>query len=301
MAPKTDKAKSEKSKREKSDQAAKLAAYRKEHIVFAPKLGVRELWNKYYLFWAKETPAHPRTRVYPAVAKDHYPGGYYFFAAFFHCGLCPPFSNFFCDIMNTYGLHLLDFTPNAILTMSVFAHMCENFVGIQPNVALFRHFFIPRVEADAPLSGGISWVFRLNKKSAYLPGELRGKWEEWRAEWCWVVEERPQHFTAPRTSPIVRGRDWSNFDSDDSKLDIALVRILRLRMAPLSVAEVGADFLRRRIAPLQDRKRPAWQYGGPADIMRLRPGLNFNFTTLELRGMVRELFKFDPEIGRAHV
>ena len=28
--------------------------------------------------------------------------------------------------------------------------------------------------------------------------------------------------------------------------------------------------------------------------MRLRPGLNFNFTTLELKGMVRELFKHDP-------
>ena len=50
MAPKTDKAKAEKSKREKSEQAAKLAAYRKQHLVFPPKLGARELWNKYYLF-----------------------------------------------------------------------------------------------------------------------------------------------------------------------------------------------------------------------------------------------------------
>ena len=81
--------------------------------------------------------------------------------------------------MNTYGLHLLDFTPNAILTMAVFAHLCENYVGIHPNVALFRHFFMPRVEAGAPLSGGISWIFRLNKKDSSVKGELRGKWEEW--------------------------------------------------------------------------------------------------------------------------
>src|SRR4051812_49061340 len=74
------------------------------------------------------------------------PTGYPFFALFFYCGLCPPFSKFFCDVMNTYGLHLLDFTPNAVLTMAVFAHLCENFVGIHPNVALFRHFFSPRVE-----------------------------------------------------------------------------------------------------------------------------------------------------------
>ena len=71
------------------------------------------------------------------------PNGYPFFALFFYCRLCPPFSEFFCDIMNTYGLRLLDFTPNAILTMAVFAHLCENFVGVHPNVALFRHFFMP--------------------------------------------------------------------------------------------------------------------------------------------------------------
>ena len=50
MAPKTDKGKAEKSKKEKSEQAAKLIAYRKRHVVFPPKLGVQELWNKYYLF-----------------------------------------------------------------------------------------------------------------------------------------------------------------------------------------------------------------------------------------------------------
>ena len=28
--------------------------------------------------------------------------------------------------MNTYGLRLLDFTPNVVLTMAVFAHLCKN-------------------------------------------------------------------------------------------------------------------------------------------------------------------------------
>ena len=94
---------------------------------------------------------------------------------FFYCGLCPPFSEFFCDIMNTYGFHLLDFTPNAVLTMAVFAHLCENFVGVYPNIALFRHFFIPRVERGEPLSGGIAWISRAGKKETYLEGEFRGK------------------------------------------------------------------------------------------------------------------------------
>ena len=105
---------------------------------------------------------------------------------------------FFCDIMNTYSLRLLDFTPNVVLTMAVFAHLCENFVGVHPNVALFRHFFMPWVERGEPLAGGIAWISRVGKKEAYLEGELRSKWEEWRAEWCWIVEENPRPFTAVR-------------------------------------------------------------------------------------------------------
>ena len=64
MAPKTEKAKADKAKREKSEQAAKLAALRKRNVVFAPRLSVKELRNKYYLFWSGETKAHPPTSTY---------------------------------------------------------------------------------------------------------------------------------------------------------------------------------------------------------------------------------------------
>ena len=178
--------------------------------------------------------------------------------------------------------------------MAVFTHLCENFVGVHPNVALFRHFFMPRVERGEPLAGGIAWISRVGKKEAYLEGELRSKWEEWRAEWCWIVEENPQPFTAVRQTPIVRGNDWSKVALEDKRLKIAITRILRLRLAGLTVGAVGADFLRRRIAPLQERGRPAWEFKNSADIMRLRPGLNYNFTVLELDAMLLELFKRDP-------
>ena len=126
-------------------------------------------------------------------------------------------------------------------------------------------------------------------------GELRSKWDEWRAEWCWIGEENPQPFTAVRQTPIVRGNDWSNVAPEDERLKIAITRILRLRLAGLTVGAVGADFLRCRITPLQERRRPAWEFQNAADIMRLRPGLNFNFTILELDAMLLELFKRDPQ------
>src|SRR3954467_12879721 len=140
MAPKSDKAKG---KAVKSAEALRLEALRKETATFPPQLDALVLRDKYRLFWSTKTRAHPRTRVLPADAQRQYPTGYPFFVVFFYCGLCPPYSEFFCDIMYTYGLHILDFTPNAVLTMAVFAHLCENFVGVRPNVALF---FIHRQE-----------------------------------------------------------------------------------------------------------------------------------------------------------
>ena len=47
--------------------------------------------------------------------------------------------------MCTYELKLLHLTWSAILDLSVLAYACEAFVGVMPSVALFCHFFYPRV------------------------------------------------------------------------------------------------------------------------------------------------------------
>lgn len=288
MAPKVGKGKAV------STEAERMTQLRKKYAIFAPTLTASDLKKRYQAMWAAKTKAHPRTRVHPGSAE----GGqnkYPFFAAYFWCGLCPPFSEFFNDVMYSFGLHLLDFTPNAVTTMSVFAHLCENFAGVIPNTALFRHYFIPRVEKGECLSGGVSWIPRPGSKDTYPEGEYRGRWEEWRSEWCWIVDDDPQSFCALRQSKVVRGKDWSDLDPQDDKLEIATTRIHRLRAAGLTVEMVGADFLRRRIAPLQNRKRPAWDFKNAADIMRLRPGLNNNLTILEHDSLLHELFKYDPK------
>jgi hypothetical protein len=73
---------------------------------------------------------HDSIEVLPA----SYPPGedkFVFFAPFFYCGLVPPFSEFFDELMRMYGFRLLDFNPNAVTCMSVFAHLCENFMDQQ--------------------------------------------------------------------------------------------------------------------------------------------------------------------------
>ena len=71
---------------------------------------------------------------------------YRFFCVYFLCDLISPFSDFFGAMMMVYGFHLMDFTSNAMACMAIITHLCENFVGVVPNLDLFGHFFVPRVE-----------------------------------------------------------------------------------------------------------------------------------------------------------
>ena len=70
-------------------------------------------------------------------------------------------------------------------------------------------------------------------------------------------------------------------------------------MAGLTLEMIGADFIRRRIAPLHNKGRPAWDFRNAADVMRLRPGLNHNFTVLQHAHLCQRLFQLKvDEVGR---
>ena len=92
-----------------------------------------------------------------------------------------------------------------------------------------------------------------------------------------------------RSSPVCRS-DWSDVDADEEKLTVATTRILRLTEAGLTLEMIGADFVRRWIALLHNKGRPAWLFTNPADIMRLRPGLDYNFTVLGHAHFCQRLF-----------
>ena len=95
-----------------------------------------------------------------------------------------------------------------------------------------------------------------------------------------IEEDDPQEFCRVRQAPPVRRNDSGDVDAQDDKLKIATTRIHRLTVAGLTLEMIGADFLRRRIAPLHNKGRSSWLFQNAADIMRLRPGLNHNFTMM---------------------
>ncbi|KAE8783237.1 hypothetical protein D1007_43331 [Hordeum vulgare] len=107
-----------------------------------------------------ESSEHGWTLISPG-ATAKWPASKAVYPFFLHsvfAGLVPPFSSFFTDILNHYGIQALQLQPNPILLMSVFAFYCEAFVGVRPSVALFRHFFSLRLHDGAHLSASISFI-----------------------------------------------------------------------------------------------------------------------------------------------
>ena len=164
--------------------------------------------------------------------------------------------------------------------MAFFAHLCQGFTGVLPSTALFRHYFYPRIQPGSAISGCITWIPRTQERGTYAEGAQKERWEEWRGRWCWIEEEDPQEFCRVRRKPPVRSKDWGKLNADDKKLMVATTRIHHLTSAGLTLEMIGADFIRRRITPLHNKGRPAWDFRNVADIMRLCPGLNPNFTVL---------------------
>ena len=66
------------------------------------------------------------------------------FTSFMAAGLVPPFSTFFLQILDTFGIQMAHLSPNSVVILAIFAHFCEMFVRVPPSVALFRHFFVLR-------------------------------------------------------------------------------------------------------------------------------------------------------------
>nr|ABF93467.1 retrotransposon protein, putative, unclassified [Oryza sativa Japonica Group] len=132
----------------------------------------------------------------------HYPGRSVFFLSFAMAGLVPPFSSFFMDVLELYDLQMAHLTPNAVMTLAIFAHLCEMFIGVCPSLRLFRWFFT--VQPVSPPSvvgahGAMVYGDYLRRRIAPLQRRAQGAWEYTGSEdymrthqgvkWDWVPED----------------------------------------------------------------------------------------------------------------
>jgi hypothetical protein len=97
------------------------------------------------------------------VFYDHFPRGF-----------ALPASNFLWQFLDHFHLQLHHIGANAMMTLAAFASLCEAYLGVWPNIELFRrliYFKTQTVDSIPVVCGAASFYAR---KTANFPG-LKGK------------------------------------------------------------------------------------------------------------------------------
>ncbi|KAK1667816.1 hypothetical protein QYE76_055975 [Lolium multiflorum] len=215
-----------------------------------------------------------------------------------------PIHNLLRGLLFMYGLQLHHLTPNSILHISIFITLCEAFLGVQPNWALWKRIFFCRRNGSPNVSyniGGV--VICVRPDVEYFDVKFPDSVQGWRKKWLYIHEENHGSIEDnippfDGTEKICRRRSWDAEATVEEKAatEALMTRIHQLqntRGQELSGIQITAYFLRIRVQPLQARKNPFWKYAGDKDVDRLSVDLSVK----DLEKLVRKissLNKKDP-------
>ena len=106
-------------------------------------------------------------------------------------GLSVLTSDFLWGLLFYWGIQLHHVTPNFILHISIFVHLCEAFLSIKPHFDLFWYLFQLKPQPNASnISevGGARLQLRQGMDKKYILYKLPSKVINWKASWfyiCW--------------------------------------------------------------------------------------------------------------------
>lgn len=139
------------------------------------------------------------------------------FTHFFYSGFALPTSDFFRCLLEFYGINIYHLNPNSILHISVFIHLCEAFLGIQPHFILFRCIFFLKLQPNKRnpcLVGGSGLQLRRSLSKKYFSLPFKSSNKGWHSIWFYIHNPSP---SLPEYSctPPVYNEIWSSLPMGD--------------------------------------------------------------------------------------
>ncbi|KAK1630222.1 hypothetical protein QYE76_004537 [Lolium multiflorum] len=185
-------------------------------------------------------------------------------------GLSAPIHDFLRGLLFVYGIQLHQLTP--ILHVAIFITLCECFLGVPPNWALWKRIFCLRRNGSHNAIYNIGGVVICVRTDVdYFDVKFPDSVQGWRKRWLYIHEESAnfvEHNIIPfdGSAKILRRRSWDAEASEEEKTatEALMSRIHQLqntRGKELSGVQITAYFLRIRVQPLRARKNPLWTYG----------------------------------------
>ena len=116
------------------------------------------------------------------------------FKAFVEHGLAIPTCDFLRGLLIFWGIQLHHLTPDSILHMAIFVHLCETFLRIHPHFDLFKSLFslnpFPNPRNIARV-GGVDLQFHSSIAEKYILYTLRRQIGDWKVERFYVDNHAP--------------------------------------------------------------------------------------------------------------
>ena len=121
-------------------------------------------------------------------------GGTIAFTAFILRGFGIPTSDFFRGVLFHWEIQAHNLTPNSILHISIFVHLCETYLGIVPHFSLFQHLFHLKpqpIAIEIDVVGGAGLQLRQVVGSKYIPYKMTSKVIDWKELWLYIENQAP--------------------------------------------------------------------------------------------------------------
>jgi len=188
------------------------------------------------------------------------------FAPYFERGLGLPCSSFFSGLLYYYRIQLHHLTPNSFVHVTIFVHLCEAFLGIEPHFELSRHLFHLKPQPNSikqDVVGGVGIQLRQGIDRVYIPYKLSSKVIDWKPKWLYIANHG-ETFPVITPGPPIRRLEWNKKPIDDNQIPKLLEQIANLRQRHIT----GEAVMKRRIQPLQARETFGFQYQGTSDLSR---------------------------------
>ncbi|KAK1660450.1 hypothetical protein QYE76_048609 [Lolium multiflorum] len=138
-------------------------------------------------------------------------------------GLSTPIHDFLRGLLFVYGIQLHQLTPNSILHISIFITLCECFLGIPPNWALWKRIFCLRRNGSHNVTYNIGGVVICVRTDVdYFDVKFPDSVQGWRKKWLYIHEESAnsvEHNIVPfdGSAKIQRRRSWDAEASEEEK------------------------------------------------------------------------------------
>ncbi|KAK1613236.1 hypothetical protein QYE76_036909 [Lolium multiflorum] len=217
-------------------------------------------------------------------------------------GFSFPPSDFFREILKTYGLQPHNISPNSVLAISNHVALCEGHLRVTPELSLFQYYFSVKKEkirqtSELATCGSVTFIIRPGR--VYPPTDRHESARYWSGGFFYLkdVSDPASDKKLPpfKNCPATELPSWTHCPhfSDSPQLTRAVGRICKLTEEGLTGKDLTLSWFTKRIQPLQHRDRLMFEYTGRDDPMRATKD-NLSADAIDKR--IRVLIKIPREL-----